>query len=152
MTAEEHEGDQMAIVINDEIITLPGHQQPPAVAVASSKAAPGDYRATEVNDLIRGDAARVRCIRPDFEAGNRGCDLDSDYVRRGHAGISLALVVVLLFWRCTTAASVYSRACLLFNLVILMGIHGLPLTGHPHPALVWPVSSSPSVWRWTPTS
>ncbi|MEZ6020450.1 MAG: protein translocase subunit SecD [Planctomycetota bacterium] len=119
---EEHEGDQMAIVINDEIITFP---------VINSRlqgggiieGGPGGFTATEVNDLIRVMRSGSLRIRPDFEAQETvGATLGSDYVRRGFLSAIAGLVVVLLFMAMYyRRLGVLAGVSLLFNLVILMG-------------------------------
>jgi SecD/SecF fusion protein len=116
---EEHENKLMAIVINDEIVSMPNIEEKlPGRGIIR-----GQFTSREVQDLIQVLRSGSLKIAPTFEAQETvGATLGNDYVRRGAISAIIGLAAVLLF-----ALVYYQRlgmvaaVSLLFNLVALMG-------------------------------
>ena len=116
---EEHENKLMAIVINDEIVSMPNIED----KLPGSGIIRGQFTTREVQDLIQVLRSGSLKIAPTFEAQETvGATLGNDYVRRGAISAIIGLAAVLLF-----ALLYYQRlgmvaaASLVFNLVALMG-------------------------------
>ncbi|HPF14718.1 MAG TPA: protein translocase subunit SecD, partial [Planctomycetota bacterium] len=119
---EEHKGDRMAIVINDEIVTFPeihGRLQGEGIIEGGA----GGFTSEEVNNLVRILRSGSLRIKPQFEAQETvGATLGSDYVKRGFGSAAAGLFVVLLFMVVYyRQLGVLAGISLLYNLVILLG-------------------------------
>jgi protein-export membrane protein SecD/preprotein translocase SecF subunit len=119
---EEHIDENMAIVINDEIVTFPVIQDKlPGQGIINGGGA--GFTPKEMNDLISTLRSGSLKLTPEFEAQETvGATLGAEYVQRGVfsalIGIVLVLAFVLVYYR---RLGVFAAASLLFNLVILMG-------------------------------
>ncbi|MDF1729609.1 MAG: protein translocase subunit SecD, partial [Sulfitobacter sp.] len=119
---EEHKNQQMAIVINGEIVTFPninGRLGNGGVIEGGR----GGFTSEEVNDLVRVLRSGSLVIRPDFEAQETvGASLGSNYVKRGFTSATLGLVLVLIFMLVYyRRLGVIAGASLVFNLALLLG-------------------------------
>ncbi|MCP5023469.1 MAG: protein translocase subunit SecD, partial [bacterium] len=119
---EKHENERMAIVINDEIVTMPtinGRLGGGSVITGGR----GGFTNTEVNDLVSELRSGSLVIRPDFEAQETvGASLGSNYVKRGFTSAVLGLILVLIFMLIYyRRLGVIAGISLVFNLALLLG-------------------------------
>ncbi|MFT7487502.1 MAG: protein-export membrane protein SecD/preprotein translocase SecF subunit, partial [Candidatus Paceibacteria bacterium] len=119
---EEHKGQQMAIVINGEIVTFPninGRLGNGGVIEGGR----GGFTSDEVNDLVSVLRSGSLRIRPDFEAQETvGASLGSSYVKRGFTSAALGLMMVLIFMLVYyRRLGVLAGISLIFNLILLLG-------------------------------
>jgi protein-export membrane protein SecD len=119
---EEHIGNQMAIVINDEIVTFPNiEDELPGGGIINGGAR--GFRTEEVQDLIQILKSGSLKISPKFESEESvGATLGSDYVRRGTISSVVAMIAVVLFgmWY-YRALGVITGISLVVNLLLLLG-------------------------------
>ena len=115
----ENEDRQMAIVINDEIVTFPVIRS----ALPGQGIIEGNFTQQEVVDLVKVLRSGSLRIRPQFEGQESvGASLGDDYVRRGQLGIASGLILVLLFTMIYyRRLGVFAAISLLYNLVLLSG-------------------------------
>ncbi len=116
---EEHVGERLAIVLNDEIVSAPNINSP----LRGSSIIEGRFTDREVTELITVLRSGSLRIKPVLESEEKvGATLGEDYVRRGVLGGLVALGAVLIYM-----AAYYRRlglaACvaLLCNLLMLVG-------------------------------
>ncbi len=119
---EEHKNKQMAIVINNEIVTFPkinGRLQGEGVI----EGGPGGFTADEVNQLVSVLRSGSLRVKPDFEAQETvGATLGQDYVNRGFFSAVLGILVVLIFMMVYyRRLGVLAGISLVYNLVLLLG-------------------------------
>ena len=118
-----HVKDSMAIVLNDEIVTL---------AVINSKLPGGGridggsqgFTQDEVNDMVTVLRSGSLRIKPELEHEERvGATLGDEYVKKGVTSSLLALVVVMLFMAAYyRRLGLFAALSLGLNLVLLMGV------------------------------
>ncbi len=119
---EKHKGQDMAIVINDEIVTMPtikGRLGNGGIINGGR----GGFTNKEVNDLVSVLRSGSLVIRPDFEAQETvGASLGSNYVKRGFTSAVLGLILVLIFMLVYyRRLGVIAGISLVFNLALLLG-------------------------------
>ena len=119
---EAHIGDQLAIVLNDEVVVAPTLQGA-LTGQSVINGGPGGYTTDEVNELIsvlRSGSLRIKPVLEQKELV--GATLGDDYVRRGALSAVLGLAVVLLFMvGFYRRLGIYASLSLFCNLVLLMG-------------------------------
>jgi SecD/SecF fusion protein len=116
---EEHVEEQMAIVLNDEIVSAPKINE----KLGGSSIIQGRFTDREVNEMVTVLRSGSLKIKPVLEAEERvGATLGEDYIRRGVLGGLVALVLtmgyMILYYR---RLGVFAGIALLCNLLMLMG-------------------------------
>ncbi len=114
-----HIDEPMAIVINDEIATMPNiDARLPGEGIIT-----GDFSIQEANDLVVILRSGSLPLKPHFEGQETvGASLGDAYVKRGFLGIGLGLILVLAFMvGYYKRLGVFAAISLLVNLVLLMG-------------------------------
>ena len=117
-----HVQEPMAIVINDEIATMPNINSPlPGGGIIQGGT--GGFTIQEVNDLVTILRSGSLRIKPELEHRERvGATLGDDYVKRGALSAIIGLVGVLVFvvfyYR---RLGLFAGLSLLANLSLLMG-------------------------------
>lgn len=117
-----HEGKEMAIVINDEIVTMPTIKSALNGGGRIDGGARG-FKEKEVQELIQVLKSGSLKISPKFESEESvGATLGADYVRRGTISSIIALGVVVVFgivyYR---LLGVFTAISLAVNLLLLLG-------------------------------
>jgi len=118
----EHIDKRMAIVINDEIVTMPNIENALVGGGMINGGARG-FKEQEVQDLIQVLKSGSLKISPKFESEESvGATLGADYVRRGTISSIIALGVVVVFgiiyYRLLGVVTAISLG---FNLLLLLG-------------------------------
>jgi SecD/SecF fusion protein len=116
---EEHIDEQMAIIINDEIATMPQiNDRLPGSSLIS-----GDFTIDEANDLVTVLRSGSLPLKPRFEGQETvGATLGEAYVKRGFLGIGLGLGLVLIFMMIYyRRLGMFAALSLVANLVLLTG-------------------------------
>ncbi|QDV06639.1 bifunctional preprotein translocase subunit SecD/SecF [Planctomycetes bacterium Poly30] len=118
----EHEGEQMAIVIDNEIVTDPNLNQPLRTGGIITGGSFG-FAQAEVNDLVNVLNSGSLDLEPQFEDRETvGATLGATYVKQGFFSVVIGLVAVLAFIAVYyKRLGVYAAISLVFNLVLLMG-------------------------------
>ena len=118
----EHEGQQMAIVIDNEIVTDPVLNQPLSSGGIITGGTFG-FTQTQVNDLVQVINSGSLDLEPRFEdRATVGASLGAEYVRLGLLSVLIGLAAVLAFIAAYyRRLGVFASMSLLFNLVLLMG-------------------------------
>jgi SecD/SecF fusion protein len=116
---EEHVEEQMAIVLNDEIVSAPRINE----KLSGSSIIQGRFTDREVNEMVTVLRSGSLRIKPVLEAEERvGATLGEDYVRRGILGglvaLGLTMAYMILYYR---RLGLFAAIALLCNLLMLMG-------------------------------
>jgi protein-export membrane protein SecD/preprotein translocase SecF subunit len=116
---EEHEQESMAIVINDEIATMPNIDDP----LPGSGIIRGEFTTQEVNSLVTVLRSGSLPLKPKFEGQETvTATLGEDYVTRGFMGIGLGLGLVLTFMLAYyRRLGLFAAISLVVNLLLLTG-------------------------------
>lgn len=116
---EEHVKKNMAIVINDEVATMPELND----ALSQTSIIRGNYSREEVNDLVTVLRSGSLPLKPKFEGQESvGATLGDTYVRRGFFGIGLGLISVLAFMMIYyRRLGMFAAVSLVLNMVLLTG-------------------------------
>jgi SecD/SecF fusion protein len=118
----EHEGQQMAIVIDNEIVTDPNLNSPLRTGGIITGGAFG-FQQTEVNELVNVLNSGSLDLEPNFEDRETvGATLGATYVKKGFFSVVLGLVGVLVFIAVYyKRLGMYAALSLVFNILLLMG-------------------------------
>ncbi|MEM1451725.1 MAG: protein translocase subunit SecD [Planctomycetota bacterium] len=119
---KEHEGEQMAIVIDNEIATDPQLNDPLRSGGIITGGSFG-FTQAEVDDLVQVINSGSLDLEPQFEDRETvGASLGAEYVRLGLYSILVGLGAVLIFiaWY-YKRLGLFAALSLIFNLVLLMG-------------------------------
>lgn len=121
-TGGDHEGKQMAIVVDDEIVTAPELNEPLTRGGIIMGGTFG-FKQEEVNQLVRAINSGALNVEPRFEDRETvGATLGAQYVWMGKLSIIAGLLAVLVFVAVYyKRLGVYAAVSLVFNLVLLMG-------------------------------
>jgi SecD/SecF fusion protein len=116
---EAHLKEQMAIVLNGEVLSAPVIEQ----ALRGSSIIRGRYTDREVTEMVTVLRSGSLKIKPVLEAEERvGATLGEDYVRRGMLGglvaLALTMAYMILYYR---RLGVFAAIALVCNLIMLMG-------------------------------
>ena len=118
----EHEGERMAIVIDNEIVTDPTLNSPLS---SGGIITGGDFgfTQTEVTDLVQVINSGSLDLEPRFEdRATVGASLGAEYVKLGLLSVLIGLAAVLAFISAYyRRLGVFAAFSLVFNLVLLMG-------------------------------
>lgn len=119
---ERFQESSLAVVVNDEIVTLATIEEPLRSRFQIRGGRPG-FTESEVLSMVKVLRSGSFKIKPDLESEERvGASLGDHYVRSGAISSVLAIVVVLgfmvFFYR---RLGVYAALSMLCNLVLLMG-------------------------------
>ncbi|MEM6674951.1 MAG: protein translocase subunit SecD, partial [Planctomycetota bacterium] len=119
---EEHLGEQMAIVIDDEIVTDPVLQGKLDTGGSITGGAFG-FTQEEVDELVQVINSGSLDIEPQFKDRETvGASLGAEYVRLGLYSVIAGLLAVLVFISVYyKRLGVFASLSLIFNLVLLMG-------------------------------
>jgi SecD/SecF fusion protein len=120
---EQHVNDAMAIVLNNEIVTLANIKSKLPGGGIIEGGAKG-FTPEEVKDMVTVLRSGSLRIRPDLQHEERvGATLGDDYVRRGVLSSIVALLAVVFFmWAYYRRLGFYSGLSLALNLLLLMGV------------------------------
>ena len=118
----EHEGQQMAIVIDNEIVTDPNLNSPLRTGGIITGGAFG-FQQAEVNSLVNVLSSGSLDLEPNFEDRETvGATLGATYVKKGFLSVMVGLVGVLLFIVVYyKRLGIYAALSLMFNILLLMG-------------------------------
>jgi SecD/SecF fusion protein len=118
----EHEGQQMAIVIDNEIVTDPNLNSPLSTGGIITGGAFG-FAQADVNTLVNVLNSGSLDLEPRFEDRETvGATLGASYVKKGFFSVVAGLLAVLAFIAVYyKRLGVYAAISLVFNLVLLMG-------------------------------
>lgn len=118
----EHESEQMAIVIDNEIVTDPVLNSPLSSGGIITGGSFG-FKQSEVNDLVQVINSGSLDLEPRFEdRATVGASLGAQYVRLGLMSVLIGLAAVLVFIAAYyRRLGVFAAFSLVFNLVLLMG-------------------------------
>lgn len=118
----EHESEQMAIVIDNEIVTDPVLNSPLSSGGIIT-GGPFGFKQSEVNDLVQVINSGSLDLEPRFEdRATVGASLGAQYVRLGLMSVLIGLAAVLVFIAAYyRRLGVFAAFSLVFNLVLLMG-------------------------------
>lgn len=116
---EEHIDERMAIIINDEIATMPNIED----RLPGSSLISGDFTTEEANDLVTVLRSGSLPLKPRFEGQETvGASLGETYVKKGFMGIGLGLGLVLIFMMVYyRRLGMFAALSLVVNLVLLSG-------------------------------
>ena len=116
---ENHIDEKMAIVINDEIATMPVIED----RLPGSSIISGHFTIDEANDLVTVLRSGSLPLKPRFEGQETvGATLGDTYVKRGFLGIGLGLGLVLIFMMFYyRRLGMFAALSLVVNLVLLTG-------------------------------
>jgi SecD/SecF fusion protein len=118
----KHESEQMAIVIDNEIVTDPVLNSPLSSGGIITGGSFG-FKQSEVNDLVQVINSGSLDLEPRFEdRATVGASLGAQYVRLGLMSVLIGLAAVLVFIAAYyRRLGVFAAFSLVFNLVLLMG-------------------------------
>ena len=118
----EHEGEQMAIVIDNEIVTDPQLNSPLSSGGIITGGTFG-FTQAQVTDLVQVINSGSLDLEPRFEdRATVGASLGAEYVRSGLLSVLIGLAAVLAFISAYyRRLGVFASFSLVFNLVLLMG-------------------------------
>ena len=118
----EHVDEQMAIVVDNEIVTDPVLNSPLSSGGIITGGSYG-FKQAEVNDLVQVINSGSLDLEPRFEdRATVGASLGAEYVRLGLMSVLIGLAAVLVFIAAYyRRLGVFAAFSLVFNLVLLMG-------------------------------
>ncbi len=118
----EHVDEQMAIVVDNEVVTDPVLNGPLSSGGIITGGSYG-FKQAEVNDLVQVINSGSLDLEPRFEdRATVGASLGAEYVRLGLMSVLIGLAAVLVFIAAYyRRLGVFAAFSLVFNLVLLMG-------------------------------